>query len=289
MTTSLDSILSGADAAASADANVANATASEPIAASPARPQAEQAERHSPDPEAQGAANEPASVPVAALREERDKGRKRYTEAVESFERKLAEQNAAWEWRMEQLVGALRANQPPQNAPPDFFADPDQAVDRRIAAALQPMAASQQQLMERMSQRFALQNHGADTVQAAYDALEARIAQDPRAALADYQRIMASADPWSELVNWHGKESVLREIGDDPAAYRARLKAELMEELGGASAPLHGGARDARRAPLLPSNLAGARNAGTRHGPAWGGPAPLQDIFDRAQRKTRSA
>jgi hypothetical protein len=31
----------------------------------------------------------------------------------------------------------LRASQEPQNAPPDFFADPDQAVDRRIAAALQ--------------------------------------------------------------------------------------------------------------------------------------------------------
>jgi hypothetical protein len=285
MTTSLDDILSGADANASADAS-----ASEPMAASPARPQAEQAERYSPDPEAQGATHEPAHVPVAALRDERDKGRKRYTEAVESFERKLAEQNAAWEWRMEQLVGALRVPQQQQNAAPDFFADPDQAVDRRIAAALQPMAASQQHLMERMSQRFALQSHGAETVQAAYDALEARIAQNPQAALADYQRIMGSADPWSELVNWHGKESVLREIGDDPAAYRARLKAELMEELSGGagSAPQYSGARGVRRAPLLPSNLAGARNAGTRHGPAWGGPAPLQDIFDRAQRKTRA-
>jgi hypothetical protein len=275
MTTSLDSILSGADA------HVANATASEPIATSPARPQAEQPERQSSDPEGQGAANEPAHVPAAALRDERDKGRKRYTEAVESFERKLAEQNAAWELRMEQLVGALRGPQQPQTAPPGPAATPDPAVDRRIAAALQPMAASQQQLMERMSQQFAVQNHGADAVQAAYEALEARIVENPRAAFADYQRIMGSADPWSELVNWHGKDSILREIGDDPAAYRARLKAELMEEISGA--------RGARRAPLLPSNLAGARNAGTRHGPAWGGPAPLQDIFDRAQRKTRDA
>lgn len=272
MTTSLDDILSGADAS--------HAPASEPEA-SEARPQAAPPERDPAPPES----HEPVSVPVAALREERDKGRKRYTEAVESFERKLAEQNAAWEWRMEQLVGALRGGQQPQgqqpqNAPPDFFADPDQAVDRRIAAALQPVAASQQQIMERMSQQFALQSHGADAVQTAYDALEAHIAQDPRAALGDYQRIMSSPDPWSELVKWHGKESVLREIGDDPAAYRARLKAELLEELG---------AHGSRRAPLLPTNLAGARNAGSRGGPAWSGPLHLQDIFDRAQKKTRTA
>ncbi len=185
---------------------------------------------------------------------------------------------------MEQLVGALRGGQrpqgqPPQNAAPGSVADPDQAVDRRIAAALQPVAASQQQIMERMSQQFALQSHGAETVQAAYEALEASIKQDPRAALGDYQRIMSSQDPWSELVRWHSKDSVLREIGDDPAAYRARLKAELLEELG---------APGARRAPLLPTNLAGARNAGRRE-PAWSGPLHLQDIFDRAQSKTRPA
>src|SRR6185436_8499545 len=116
----------------------------------------------SPEPQnARPQAHEPATVPVAALREERDKGRKRYTEAVESFERKLAEQNAAWEQRLEQLAGVLRGPQPPQNAPPGPVADPDPAVDRRIAAALQPMVASQQLLMERMSQQFALQSHGA--------------------------------------------------------------------------------------------------------------------------------
>jgi hypothetical protein len=266
MTTSLDSILSGADADASADA-----PASMPVAtAEPTEPQAANPETH-----------EPASVPVAALREERDNGRKRYTEAVESFERKLAEQNAAWEQRIEQLAAVLRGPQPPQNTVPEAVADADKAIDRRITAALQPMAAAQQQLMERMSQRFALQRHGTETVQAAYAALEAHLGQNPRSAFADYQRIMTSPDPWGELVDWHSKESALREIGDDPAAYRARLKAELLEEISGA--------RGAHHAPLLPSNLAGARNAGTRHGPAWGGPAPLQDIFDRVQRKTRTA
>ena len=38
------------------------------------------------------------------------------------------------------------------------------------------------------------------------------------------------------------------------------------------------------RATVAPSNLAGARNVGTRSGPAWSGPASLNDIFDRGRK-----
>jgi hypothetical protein len=32
---------------------------------------------------------------------------------------------------------------------------------------------------------------------------------------------------------------------------------------------------------VMPSNIAGARNVGSRTGPAWSGPPSLQDIFAR--------
>ena len=32
---------------------------------------------------------------------------------------------------------------------------------------------------------------------------------------------------------------------------------------------------------VMPSNLAGARNVSARSGPAWSGPAPISDIFNR--------
>lgn len=38
-------------------------------------------------------------------------------------------------------------------------------------------------------------------------------------------------------------------------------------------------AQQQRPAPVFPSNIAGARNVGTRSGPAWGGPTPIGDIF----------
>jgi UDP-N-acetylglucosamine:LPS N-acetylglucosamine transferase len=93
--------------------------------------------------------------------------------------------------------------------------------------------------------------------------------------------VVGSPNRYAEAVKWHHRQSARAEIGDDPAAYKARLEAELREqilaELGGSS-----GAR--RFAQLAPSNLAGARNVGARGGPAWSGPASLNDIFDRSRK-----
>lgn len=42
-------------------------------------------------------------------------------------------------------------------------------------------------------------------------------------------------------------------------------------------------AQPQRPAPVFPSNFAGARNVAPRSGPAWSGPKPLRDIFNRAR------
>lgn len=311
MTTSLDSILSGA---------AANATVSEPVTAAPepqgtptaaaqpsTTPAATPSATGEPKPEGtapapEGTEKEPATVPLAALKDERAKV-KRYTEQVADFDKKLSDQNAAWERRLEQLMGAIRAGQPqpqqkaPEQQKPDFFADPDAAIEAAIQARLAPVMADQSHIREQLSQQFAVQHHGAETVSAARAEIERRVNENPDAMKGEFQRIMSSGNPWNELVKWHKKESALKEFGEDPVAYRERLKAELLEEMKGtapaaAAAPgsalvAPGAAPDP--APVLPTNLAQARNAGTRSGPAWNGPAPLQDIFDRAQKKTRAA
>ena len=45
-----------------------------------------------------------------------------------------------------------------------------------------------------------------------------------------------------------------------------------------------GGGRGAPRRRAMPSNFANARNVGARSGPAWSGPTPLDDIFDRGRK-----
>lgn len=311
MTSSLDAILSGA---------AANATVSEPVTAAPepqgtstasAEPSttpAAPAATAEPKPEGtapatpEGTEKEPATVPLAALKDERAKV-KRYTEQVADFDKKLSDQNAAWERRFEQLLGAVRAPQPqpqqkaPEPQKPDFFADPDAAIEAAIQARLAPVMADQGQIREQLSQQFAVQQHGAETVSAARAEIERRVNENPDAMRGEFQRIMSSGNPWNELVKWHKKESALKEIGDDFAGYEAKVRAKILEEMKG-TAPAAAAAPDpalvapgaaADPAPVLPTNLAQARNAGTRSGPAWNGPAPLQDIFDRAQKKTRAA
>jgi hypothetical protein len=63
---------------------------------------------------------------------------------------------------------------------------------------------------------------------------------------------------------------LLKEVGDDPAAYRAKVEAEIRAEL----------QKTAPGALNLPSSLAGARSTGPRSAPAFTGPAPLSSLFN---------
>ena len=87
--------------------------------------------------------------------------------------------------------------------------------------------------------------------------------------------------------DYQDARAVARELGivlhrvNFTAAYRERVRAELLAELGTQQAT----AEPATTVPaVMPSNLAGARNVGSRSsGPAYAGPTPLSDIFDRGK------
>lgn len=265
MTTDLESILRGGAAA----------PASEPAETPPTEAPAAEP-NPAPEPGESGAEPEgQPGVPVGAIRQaEREKANRRYTETVADFERKLAEQNDAWERRFGELMQKL-APPPQKRAEPDIFDDPRGFVHREIA----PLAQGQQAMREQFSQMLAVEKFGADKVDAAYKAFADEAGKNP-ALQYEYERIMASAHPYGELIAWHEKNAVIREIGADPAAYREKLKAELLAEIQSSGQPSPQGNSPAAPA-VMPTNLAGARNAGARTGPAWSGPRPLADIFAR--------
>lgn len=64
---------------------------------------------------------------------------------------------------------------------------------------------------------------------------------------------------------------LLKEVGDDPAAYRAKVEAEIRASLQPAAA--------APAAPHVPASLAGARSSASRTAPAFTGPTPFESIF----------
>ena len=97
---------------------------------------------------------------------------------------------------------------------------------------------------------------------------------------AKYQELDAALGHWAESGDPRVAQFVqAASAHDDPVVYAAAIMQQL-----GLWTPEQAEQQPQRPAVTFPSNLAGARNVGARRGPEWGGPRPLQDIFDRNTR-----
>lgn len=267
----LDSILSGGGEAASEPVQTENEQVTQ---ATEAEGQTEQTESNETD-------SEGNRVPVAALQAERQKV-KRYTEQVASFEQTLKERDAAWERRLAQLTEALQPKQEPQ-APPDWFENPTEAMRHQLTHQLSPAFEHVNAQLQAIAKDNAVQRFTEEKVSAAEQAFLTAVQArelDP----SDYEKVVSSPNRFAAAVQWHERQQINKEIGNDPAAYKARLEAEIREKV---LAELNGGQQQPaqqRPAAVMPTNFAAARNVGTRSaGPAWAGPEPLNDIFNRAR------
>ncbi len=204
----------------------------------------------------------PGHVPVQALIDQRLEARQ-HRQRAEELQR-----------RLDDIEKAKTAQ------PVDWFADPDAAIKQYFAPIQQQFDQTKTTLTLRASKAEAIATHGKDTVAAMEAAVGAAMeAGDPEIQHLR-QQMMQSDDPVGVAMQWHQRKSVLNEVGTDPAAYREKLKAEILAELNGGQPPANP-VVPAAPVPVMPSNIAGARNVGTRAGPAWGGPKPLDDIFKR--------
>jgi hypothetical protein len=274
----LDTILSGEGAVAPEPVPAATEPETKPQPAEP--PRDERGRFAAEHPEAPPQAVEPEAkvkqddappqAPVAAVTAERAKR--------QDAEQRLAQMEAELRELRRERAAPKQPTEP--EAPPDWFANPDDAFRHRVREAVDPIQSS---LMFN-ARLIAEQVNGADNVAKAVEEFDAAVAAgkvDP----GERQRIMTSPNPFHDAVHWHKRQQTLAEVGEDPEAYRARIKAEILAELKAEEGKKPVAAKPAEAAPELPSNLAGARNVGTRSGPAWGGPSTLKDIFDRRPRR----
>lgn len=80
--------------------------------------------------------------------------------------------------------------------------------------------------------------------------------------------------PW-EFAYEQGKRMKTMEEMGDPAAYRERVRAEILAELQ-QSQPTQAAAS----APPIPQSLASARSSAARSAPSFSGPQPLKNLFE---------
>lgn len=204
-------------------------------------------------------------VPHEALHAEKQKV-KRYTEQVASFEQTLKERDQAWERRFNQMLEKLGPK--PEQAPQaDWYADPQAAFQQGLSQAVSPIEQKLANFEFQIMRMSAEQRYGADKIRE-FEAFAEEAAKrgDPEIqALAVEMR--SSSDPIGVGLKWYEKKTF------DPDAERERIKTQLLEEM-----KLQ---QTQQPSSVMPSNLSGVRNVGSRSGPQWGGPPTLDDIFKR--------
>lgn len=275
MSADLESILSGDASASAAETDTNTQQAADLVAQAQDTAQTSQTDEAGADADDGQQDDGQGMVPAAALRDVRQKAAKRYTEQIAEFRREQEQMRGL----ISQLVSRLPQNQPQQQTEEvdrfsQLVADPDAYLGQQLT----PIMAEIARTREVYSRRDAERAHGADKVQEAYQALDQAIRAGKLNGNAVRAQLQRSVDPYGEIMEWHRNYQIV----SDPDTYRAKMEQEiearLLEKYG------LGQGQPAQKAQAMPSNFATARNVGARSGPAWGGPEPIKDIFERARK-----
>lgn len=193
-----------------ADIDQTAEVATEPTAETQIEPEAAQAE---PAQTAQPSAQSDA-VPAWRLREEAE-GRRQAEARAAQIERQLEE---------------LRRAQEAAKPKPEIWDDPNAFIEQNIKRNVDPIQQQMTQMREQYSQMMAIQQHGADKVQAAFAALDqAAKAGDPEALMVVQRVKTNSMHPFGDIMNWHNRQSVFTQVGGDLEAYKKKLTDEARE------------------------------------------------------------
>ena len=169
----------------------------------------------------EGGEHEKGKVPVAAVQAEREKARQAKDEA-ETLRQQIAELRG-------QVSVLTQQGQPKPTAekpkPANFWEKPDEFLSDRLAPVQQDIQTKHLAISEMLAE----EKFGAETLTAAKAALADAMRANPNdpSLLALDQQTRNSPHPFRDVINWHTKRQAMAEIGEDPAAYRTRIEAEI--------------------------------------------------------------
>jgi hypothetical protein len=169
------------------------------------------------------------------------------------------------------LAKRLEEASKPPPAPPPAFEPIDPARDpegytRRVRGVV---------LNERLntSEMMALDKHGKEVVDAETSYFQKRAEADPRL----WNELYSKPHPYAWMIENNQTAKLHDEIGTDPAAYEARLRAKWESERGNGTPP----------SPVagMPPSLANARSSAPRSSNGFAGPLSMDDILKRPERR----
>ncbi len=165
----------------------------------------------------------------------------------------------------ERRAAELERKLQPQTQPkaPDLYEDPDKFRAGMLTEVQQTVLNERLNMSEMMVRS---QFEDADPAIAAF--MEASQANPAMRA-----QVMQQPHPYKAVYDEGKRILAMQEIGD-PVAYKEKLRAELMAELGQQPAAV-------AQPVQLPTSLANARSAAPRNATTWQGPTPINDILAR--------
>ena len=198
-------------------------------------------------------------VPRQALMDERQK-RRDWKGRADRAEAQLEE--------LRKQMEELRKPQVPVAAPQQMpqvqfqFSDPQ----TNPAAYLQEQLMNHTFNLSEMSARHRMGNEAVDAMKAEFRKLADA---DPSGML--WHQIRMQQDPYSWAHTEVERRKLLADMGSDPNAYRAKLRAEIEAEMRAQAAPAPAAPTNTP-APAMPPSLANVRSAAGRAAPQWSGP-----------------
>jgi hypothetical protein len=195
-----------------------------------------------------------------------EKERQRRQNWVERAGRAEAERDALAKQLEEAKKPPAPAADPPRFEPIDPAKDPV-GYTRRVQGVM---------LNERLntSEMMAVDKHGKEKIDAETAYFQQRAKTDPSL----FQKLYSTPHPYQWMIDDNATARLHEEIGTDPAAYEAKLRAKWESERGADPPPV---------SPVagMPPSLASARSAAPRGTNGFAGPPSLADILTRPERK----
>lgn len=253
-------------------------------------------------------------VPPGKLREANERARAAETERdalkaqIEASKGENKSLTDKFDLVMREIEGLKRAPraEPPKPAEaakpaeaPDIFENPKGFVDHLTGMFQSELSKRDTQISNQRVETSMAIAHAIhkDTFANAFEAINKLNPQNPDDRVV-VQRIYASSNPGEALVSWHKRSQTLAEVGDDPAAFREKVRSEtrealmkdpefrkqLVAELRGDAA--RGDNGNPRTTTRLPGSLAraGGSNLGADRGDLHGHDDSEQGVADAAWR-----
>lgn len=247
-----------------------------PPTKAPEQPKAEEPDEDEALQHVQGGDNR--TVPFSALEKVRN-----------DWKSKAAAEKAKADLLAQQLEDIRRQQQAPPPPPqPEVFLQPPPDFQTDPQGYIQTLVANQQRVMlnERLntSEAIVADRIGAEELTKYVDEFKQHAAKEPVL----WGKLNTQPHPYAWMVKEVDRLRAHSEIGDDPAAYRARVAAEERAKW---QAELEASQQQVQQAVSpaagLPPSLATARSVASRSAPVWTGPESDEDVVNSIRNRKR--